>query len=388
MSRPQRGFWLAFAALALAKAVLAARLPLFGDEAWYWLEGQRPAWAYSDLPGLTAWLIRFGTDIAGDSALGVRWPFLAMSLALPLLVRATAAQWFGEGRGKARGVAGLAVPAARRAGLAGLAGRADDIGRGDLPAGRRAARASRSDPVRVHAPARRRCRAVGAWVDAGRTEPLPLRTHRRRGFRRPAARSAWPASIAQSVAVVRHRAGRARMAAVGRMESRASRRRSRIPAGGAPSVGTALRRAVVRAGATGDRQSAARARRRARTAARMAALACSCGRAVGIAARHGRRAVARVRRARLRGRPRAREFPLDAAGLAAAAVRDARRAGLVAARVAQRGPCARARVPCRPARVRGRGGRARAARATRRQPLVSGQFRRLARDRAGRARAR
>lgn len=95
MRPPPRAFWLAFAALALAKAWLAARLPLFGDEAWYWLEGQRVAWAYSDLPGLTAWLIRLGVTVGGDTWLGVRWPFLLLALALPLQLRATATLWFG-----------------------------------------------------------------------------------------------------------------------------------------------------------------------------------------------------------------------------------------------------------------------------------------------------
>lgn len=94
-----RTFWLAFAALALAKILLAAGLPLFGDEAWYWLEGQHPAWAYSDLPGLTAWLIRLGVTLGGDTPLGVRWPFLLLSMALPLQLRATATLWFGAEAG-------------------------------------------------------------------------------------------------------------------------------------------------------------------------------------------------------------------------------------------------------------------------------------------------
>lgn len=99
MTGRARAFWLVFALLALAKGGLATVLPLFGDEAWYWLEGQHLASAYSDLPGLTAWLIRLGTSIAGDTPLGVRWPFLLMSMALPWLVRATAAAWFGEDAG-------------------------------------------------------------------------------------------------------------------------------------------------------------------------------------------------------------------------------------------------------------------------------------------------
>ena len=40
--------------LTLAKLLLAVWLPPFGDEAFYWQEGQHLAWAYSDLPGCTA----------------------------------------------------------------------------------------------------------------------------------------------------------------------------------------------------------------------------------------------------------------------------------------------------------------------------------------------
>ena len=49
-----------WALLLLVKIVLAAQLPLFVDEAFYWQEGQHLAWAYSDLPGLTAF---FGVHI-------------------------------------------------------------------------------------------------------------------------------------------------------------------------------------------------------------------------------------------------------------------------------------------------------------------------------------
>lgn len=100
MTRSDRAFWLTFAALALAKTGLAVRLPLFGDEAWYWLEAQRLAWAYSDLPGLTAWLIALGVEVGGHTPLGVRWPFLLLSMALPLQLRAIAALWFGHDAGR------------------------------------------------------------------------------------------------------------------------------------------------------------------------------------------------------------------------------------------------------------------------------------------------
>lgn len=85
----RRAFWWLGAILLVAKLVLALRMPPFGDEAWYAWEGQHPAWAYSDLPGLTAWMIRFGEEVAGHSTLGMRWPFLLMATLVPwLIVRA------------------------------------------------------------------------------------------------------------------------------------------------------------------------------------------------------------------------------------------------------------------------------------------------------------
>ena len=73
------GPWLALLGL---KLWLASRLPLFVDEAFYWQEGRHLAWAYSDLPGLTAWLARIG-DGLGDGTLALRLPFLAIAAAIP-----------------------------------------------------------------------------------------------------------------------------------------------------------------------------------------------------------------------------------------------------------------------------------------------------------------
>ncbi len=105
-----RGFWALWFAVLAIKAVLAIRLPLFGDEAWYWLEGQHPAMAYSDLPGLTAWLIRLGVELGGHSSFGVRWPFLLLAMAVPLLLRASAARWFGIETGLQTGTLALLFP--------------------------------------------------------------------------------------------------------------------------------------------------------------------------------------------------------------------------------------------------------------------------------------
>src|SRR3546814_9569778 len=56
-----------WAGVSLPKVAMASRLPLFVDEAFYWQESRPLSWAYSDLPGLTAWLIRLGDFMFGDS---------------------------------------------------------------------------------------------------------------------------------------------------------------------------------------------------------------------------------------------------------------------------------------------------------------------------------
>lgn len=85
-TRWRRRFVLAWLLLAALKLGVATLLPLFGDEAFYWLEGQHPALAYSDLPAATAWLTRLGSELGGLNPLAVRLPFWAFGLALPWLV--------------------------------------------------------------------------------------------------------------------------------------------------------------------------------------------------------------------------------------------------------------------------------------------------------------
>lgn len=75
-----------FLPLFLVKSLLAAELELFGDGAFYWLEAQYPALSYSDVPFLTPALVAIGTEVAGNTPFGVRWPFLAVGSLLPLAV--------------------------------------------------------------------------------------------------------------------------------------------------------------------------------------------------------------------------------------------------------------------------------------------------------------
>lgn len=120
---PQRAFalfiglWLAVAAL---KVLLAIRLPLFVDEAFYWQEGQHLAWAYSDLPGLTAWLARLGVTVFGDSTLGLRLPALLIAAAVPWLLAGIAQRMYGERAGWQAGMWALLLPLLGSLGLLAL----------------------------------------------------------------------------------------------------------------------------------------------------------------------------------------------------------------------------------------------------------------------------
>jgi 4-amino-4-deoxy-L-arabinose transferase-like glycosyltransferase len=79
-----------FLLLLALRAVTAARLQLFGDEAFYWLCAQHPALGYVDHPFVTALSVRLGTLLLGDSPFGLRLLFLACGALLPWAVLALA----------------------------------------------------------------------------------------------------------------------------------------------------------------------------------------------------------------------------------------------------------------------------------------------------------
>lgn len=97
--RAKRTFLLLWTVVTAIKVLIAARLPLFVDEAFYWQEGQHLAAAYSDLPGLTAWMTRLGTEIGGQHALALRAPFLVLAALMPWLMSHIGGRWFGEAAG-------------------------------------------------------------------------------------------------------------------------------------------------------------------------------------------------------------------------------------------------------------------------------------------------
>ncbi len=103
--------------LLLVKLVLATQLPLFVDEAFYWQEGQHLAWAYSDLPGLTAWLTRIGVALGGENTLALRTPFLLVAACLPWLVMRITAREFDSAQGWTAGFYTMLLPLAGTLGL-------------------------------------------------------------------------------------------------------------------------------------------------------------------------------------------------------------------------------------------------------------------------------
>jgi len=67
-------------ALLILRAVMAAQLPLSADEAYYWLWSRHLAAGYFDHPPMIAWLIGAGTALFGDTAIGVRFSGVLLSL--------------------------------------------------------------------------------------------------------------------------------------------------------------------------------------------------------------------------------------------------------------------------------------------------------------------
>jgi 4-amino-4-deoxy-L-arabinose transferase-like glycosyltransferase len=116
----RRGFIALWLAVFAIKLVVAARLPLFVDEAFYWQEGRHLAWAYSDLPGLSAWLARIGDAIAPGNVLALRLPFLLIGAAVPWLVVRIAMRELDARAGWLAGSLALLLPLAGTLGLLAL----------------------------------------------------------------------------------------------------------------------------------------------------------------------------------------------------------------------------------------------------------------------------
>jgi 4-amino-4-deoxy-L-arabinose transferase-like glycosyltransferase len=120
VARWRAGFIAVFVVLFIVKLWIAATLSPFGDEAFYWQESRQLAWGYSDLPPLTAGLIRLGESVAGHGLLGMRWPFLLIGSALPWLLVALGRVAFDARTGWQAGLLCMALPLAGSLGVMAL----------------------------------------------------------------------------------------------------------------------------------------------------------------------------------------------------------------------------------------------------------------------------
>lgn len=86
-------------------------VPLSGDEAQYWLYGEYLAGGYYSKPPLMPWLIRFSTDLFGDSAWAIRLPALLMHPIIAAVLFVTGRRLFSTPVGAVAALVYLSIPA-------------------------------------------------------------------------------------------------------------------------------------------------------------------------------------------------------------------------------------------------------------------------------------
>jgi len=90
--------WVIVAFVTLLRGFAAWKVPLTGDEAYYWEWAKHLALGYADHPPMVAIVIRLGTLVAGDSELGVRLFSILLALPMSWAVYRTAEILFGGHR--------------------------------------------------------------------------------------------------------------------------------------------------------------------------------------------------------------------------------------------------------------------------------------------------
>ncbi len=103
-------FYLLWSLMLLLKLLLAWQLQLFGDEAFYAWEATKPAWAYSDLPGMTAWLIRLGLELGAYHPFAIRLSFVLIGAVIPFLVVRIARHFSSENHAWQAGLLSCCLP--------------------------------------------------------------------------------------------------------------------------------------------------------------------------------------------------------------------------------------------------------------------------------------
>ncbi|MGH2374317.1 MAG: glycosyltransferase family 39 protein, partial [bacterium] len=105
--------WLCAAVVAggLARIVLAGRLPIGDDEAYYWLWSQHLAWSYPDHPPMIAAVVAASTHLFGDGVLGIRALAVLIATVTPLAVYVAGRDLFDERAAMLAGLITAMLPA-------------------------------------------------------------------------------------------------------------------------------------------------------------------------------------------------------------------------------------------------------------------------------------
>jgi 4-amino-4-deoxy-L-arabinose transferase-like glycosyltransferase len=106
-----RLLWVAIGTSVLAHIVLAARLPILDDEAYYLLWSQRLAWGYPDHPPMIAALMAASARLFGASPLGLRVLPILIAAATAAVVYLAARDLFDRATARRSTLLVLAMPA-------------------------------------------------------------------------------------------------------------------------------------------------------------------------------------------------------------------------------------------------------------------------------------
>ncbi|MBL8672211.1 MAG: glycosyltransferase family 39 protein [Alphaproteobacteria bacterium] len=111
--RFERAAWAAIIGLAILRiaTLWAEPLPLYGDEAQYWVWSLDPAWGYFSKPPLVAWAVALTTALAGDTELGVRLSSPLFHLGTSIVLVAIGTRLFDRRTGLWAGILWATLPA-------------------------------------------------------------------------------------------------------------------------------------------------------------------------------------------------------------------------------------------------------------------------------------
>ena len=101
-----RWFWIVLAVICALRMVAAARVPLTGDESYYWSWSRHLAFGYTDHPPMVAWMIASLSPLGSAPGI-VRLPFVLCEAVTSIAIALTALR-LSKGETRAAGIAGLA----------------------------------------------------------------------------------------------------------------------------------------------------------------------------------------------------------------------------------------------------------------------------------------